>query len=137
MKFDIKTVPHHRQRYDTCGDYYVGRTGNLHIVVSDMGNRQHELLIALHELVEATLCLNRNISIDAIDRFDFAWKPHDGITEPGDDPLCPYYKEHQFATAIERAMAQQLNVDWQAYNAAVEALDYEPDRPHDTPQVAE
>jgi hypothetical protein len=137
MKFDVRIVPHTKQRYDTSGDYYLGRTGNLHIIVSDLGNRQYELLIALHELIEATLCLNRNISIDAIDTFDFAWTPHGGLTEPGDDPTCPYYREHQFATAMERALAQQLNVDWQAYSAAVEALDYQPDRPQDTPQVAE
>lgn len=119
MRILIETIPHAEQRYPTCGDYVDEPDGTLHIRVSEMGDRRYEFLVALHELVEAELVRFANFPLKAIDDFDMNF---DGDGEPGDDPRAPYYWEHQFATGIERRMATKLDVDWKAYNDAVDAL---------------
>lgn len=116
-KIIIKTIPHKEQRYDTAGDWYSKTSlfteDAIRIRVSKLGNPKYEFLVALHELIEMFLCHERGIGEDLVDKFDFAWK---GNSESGDDPNSPYYKEHQFATIIERLMAHELGVDWQTYN---------------------
>jgi hypothetical protein len=42
--------------------------------------------------------------------------------EPGDDPRAPYYKEHFFATNIERMIAHEMGIDWNEYSQKVESL---------------
>jgi hypothetical protein len=44
------------------------------------------------------------------------------LMEPGDHPSCPYEREHNFAARVERMIAQELGVDWDAYEKALEAL---------------
>ncbi len=56
---------------------------------------------------------------EAVNDFDFNFL---GEGEPGDDPDAPYFKEHQFASIIERQMAYELGVDWQAYNKRLDEL---------------
>jgi hypothetical protein len=65
------------------------------------------------------LCLERGIGEDMVDKFDMAFK---GEGEPGDDPECPYFKEHRFATIIEQLMAHELGVDWQSYNKRLDEI---------------
>jgi hypothetical protein len=43
-------------------------------------------------------------------------------SEPGDDIHAPYYKQHQLATSVERMLTAELEVDWNAYEAANLAL---------------
>jgi hypothetical protein len=115
----ITTIPQNQQRYFTAGDYF--SEGPLHstIRVSDMGDARYELLVALHEFVEMFLCHERGIGEDMVDKFDFEYE---GEGEPGDDPEAPYFKEHQFASIIERLMAHELGVDWQSYNKRLEEI---------------
>ena len=115
----ISTVPQEQQRYDTAGDYFTDEPLHVTIRVSDLKNPRYEFLIALHEMVEMFLCHNRGIGEDMVDKFDFAFK---GAGEPGDDPNSPYFREHQFATVIERMMAHELGVDWQSYNKRLEEV---------------
>ena len=35
MKINIRTIPHDKQRYETCGDYWTDSEGRIKIVVSD------------------------------------------------------------------------------------------------------
>ncbi len=125
LNIKIKTVLDALQRYNTVGDYYVDEKGEEDIVVSDMGDWRFEILTALHEIVESTLCQERGISIESIDAFDIAYEekrlPGD-VSEPGDDPSAPYYKEHQFANKMERMLADELGVDWEKYIKKVDAL---------------
>jgi hypothetical protein len=107
----ITSVPHESQRYNTVGDWFSDNP--VLVRVSDLNDSRFELLVALHELVEMSLCQERGITAKDVDEFDFNWK---GEGEPGDDPAAPYFKEHQFASIIERMMAHELGVDWQAYN---------------------
>jgi hypothetical protein len=109
----ISTIPQEQQRYDTKGDWFSDEQRHVTIRVSDFRNPRFEFLIALHEMIEMCLCHDHGISEDIVDKFDLTFK---GEGEPGDDLDSPYFKEHQFATIIERLMAHELGVDWQTYN---------------------
>lgn len=115
MNITIKTIPHKEQRYDTAGDWFFDEAGDLHLRVSAMGDWRYEALVALHEFAEVVLCKARNILQEEVDAFDFAA----GNYEPGDSPDSPYYREHFFATTVERLLAAELGVDWHTYDEAV------------------
>lgn len=126
MKIVIETIPHDKQRYETVGDWWVEKDTNvLQIRVSEMGDDRYHFLVALHELVEATLCNDRGISVLEVDEFDKAFeakRPAGNTDEPGDDPDAPYHLEHGFATGIERLLASALGLNWTDYDDAVMAL---------------
>jgi hypothetical protein len=126
-KIIIKTIPDSHQRYNTVGDYYTDEDGNRIFAVSDMNNWKYEFLVAVHELIEAALCQDRGITDDAIDAFDLAFEEKrlldPNIGEPGDREEAPYYKEHQFATKIEKMLAEELGVSWDTYTEICATLD--------------
>lgn len=133
MKITIETIPHEWQRYNTVGDWYLSSTrikdfdqkGTLNIRVSIMSDWRFEALVALHELIEALLCARAGITPKQVDDFDLAFeakrKPGDK-SEPGDDPLAPYFAQHQAAGQIEREFAGYLGVNWEAYKKEVDSL---------------
>ena len=115
----ISTVQHNLQRYNTVGDWCFD-FGELHITVSDLkGIQDYENLVALHELIEALLCQARGITGEVVDQWDLA---HLDPPDPGSIPQCPYFREHMFATMVERAMAAELDVDWDEYEETLEVL---------------
>jgi hypothetical protein len=126
----IDTVPHATHRYPTVGDYFDVQTPQMkaqvrNIRVSDMQNVDYEFLVAIHEMIEQHLCKNRGIAEETITAFDIAFenaRAVDNTDEPGDSPLAPYQKEHQFATQIERLVAAEIDIDWDAYDATVNSL---------------
>jgi hypothetical protein len=121
MKILIETIPHSEQPYPTCGDFRE-ENGVLHIRVSKEIGEDSALLVALHELVEVTLCKKRGISTESVDAFDIAYektRPEGDDSEPGDSPDAPYRKEHFFATNIERLMAEQMGVDWAEHDERI------------------
>lgn len=137
MDINVKVIPHKEQRYETVGDWWFvwskedgGRSHvtSLEIRVSDMGNVCYNFLVARHEQDEAMLCLERGISEEDVSTFDIKFEEQRSLNnpnytgEPGDNYLAPYRKEHFFATTQERAMAAELKVDWEEYDAAVNAL---------------
>lgn len=115
----IRTVKHEDQRYDTAGYWMLMPSGEVLVRVSRMKDWRYEALVGVHELVEALLCRYNGITTKQADEFDMTFK---GEGEPGDDPACPYRKEHFFATSIERLLAAELGVDWAEYDKAVAAL---------------
>lgn len=123
LKYQIRTIPHGLQRYDTVGDYVVDRgDGATLIAVSDLGCWKMELLVAVHELIESALCLDHEVSHAVIDHFDMKWRPHGDIDEPGNDLMAPYWEEHQVASGFERLLAAQLGVNWVEYERRIAAL---------------
>jgi|SRR5215469_1558713 len=118
----IEAIHHAGQRYNTVGDWWSPYPNRLNIRVSALGNEEYEFLIAVHELVEAMLCRFHSIEERDVDAFDKSFQSHDDISEPGDDPLAPYHREHAFALSIEKLLAQELGVDWDHYEAALAAL---------------
>jgi hypothetical protein len=128
----IKTIPHSAQRYETVGDYYTaplgeGGTPVRQFRISEMQNPDYEFLLAMHELIESHLVQKRGIPDAVIDDFDIAFeaervKGYFQDEEPGDHPQAPYHREHQFASMIDRLVANELGVDYAAFNQAVMAL---------------
>jgi len=122
MYIDIQSIPHREHRYDTLGDYYYSRQmtecgrERLNIRVSKIDNENYSYLVAMHELIEAWLCQKRGISVKDIDDFDMKFK---GEGEPGDEIDSPYYKEHQFATKIEKMLCEELGIKWEDYEQAL------------------
>jgi len=118
MKITIETIPHGEQRYPTVGDWQL-KDGEIKILVSRLGNWRYEAAIAVHELVEVLLCMDKGISEATVDEYDMRWR---GDGELGDEPDAPYRDAHCFATATERMLIAALGVSWAEYDAAVEAL---------------
>jgi hypothetical protein len=119
LNITIKTILHKEQRYNTLGDWWFNEQGDLEIRVSNMNNWQWEFIIALHELCEVVLCKIRGISTKKVDDFDMEFERNrkpDNEDEPGDNPNAPYYKEHFFATNIEKMMAHEMGLDWRGWD---------------------
>lgn len=123
----VEVIPHSGQRYDTVGDYLTDAYGTTHFRVSMMGDTDYEFLVSIHEQIESYLARKRGISEADIDKFDMAFEearePGD-YSEPGDDTRCPVFREHQFATKVERLLAAELNVSWEEYDAVVTELSF-------------
>lgn len=125
MNVRIKVIPHRRQRYETVGDWYFAKNGDLEIRVSSMKNWRFEMLVALHEMVEVLICKHKGISQKSADKFDMAFeekrKPGNE-DEPGDDGKAPYRDQHCIATGVERILAAELGVGWKKYDAKIQSL---------------
>lgn len=127
-KLDARVIHHKAQRYETVGDYWEGKHGEMHFRVSKMSKLVFSMLVLIHELIEWILCKTRKISNKSIDAFDKKFEEerkagkHGQFDEPGDDPRAPYHREHQFATKIEKLLAQELGVDWKEYEREVQSL---------------
>jgi hypothetical protein len=145
MDIIARTIPHEQQRYPTTGDWRFMRyrdmshpelsSDSLYVHVSKMPDERYEQLVAVHEIIEALLCKQAGISEESVSEYDNAYEaaresdsvrhqqascgciPTE-ISEPGDDIHAPYYRQHQIATGIERILAAELGVDWNAYEAA-------------------
>lgn len=116
MKILLQTIPHRKQRYNTLGDWFE-KNGMLCIRVSQLVKREHEILIAIHELIEAVLCAKRGISEDSVMNFDEA---HPELEDPGDSISAPYHFQHEFAKRIERMMCGEMGIDWEEYEKTLE-----------------
>jgi hypothetical protein len=114
LNVEILTIPDSRQRYDTAGDWRLPN-GRIVIKVSRLSNPDYELLVAIHELIEARLCQRDGVS----DRWDRG--PGKDEDEPGDDPKAPYHEQHMTASRIERFVAKQIGVNWAEYEKELES----------------
>lgn len=141
LTIKLKSIPHKNQRYDTCGDWVWPRKRKLRITVSHLSHESYELLVGLHELIEAMLCKKLGVSADDVDRWDEEYEKartvlmEEGVkaffhcgceitatSEPGDDIHCPYGPMHKTATRCEKEIAKALQVVWKDYNDEVESL---------------
>lgn len=124
----IKSISHKSQRYETVGDYFTDKKGKEQIRVSRMSDPRYELLVAVHEFVEDFLCQHHGIKESDITRFDKQFERerkkgfHTPEAECGDSMDAPYFNEHQFATKIEKIIAEELGVDWQKYSTEINGL---------------
>jgi hypothetical protein len=111
------------------GYYHVERVNarfygdmNLTVRVSTMRVWEWEALAAVHELVEALLCHRNRITQQEVDAWDLA---HPDSDNPGSLPGCPYGRQHEVATAIERLLAECMGTSWANYEEAVRTLAHE------------
>ena len=120
-KLNYKSISHKEQRYNTTGDYWFDKNKTLQVRVSRMDNGRYEMLVLVHELIELILCHLRKIKFKDIDNFDINFEKerkkglHNKYAMPGGDKKAPYYKEHQFATKLEKLLAKKLEVNWKEY----------------------
>ena len=147
MKIIIETIDHKYQRYPTCGDWE-DSCGALAVSVSKIGDWRMEALVGIHELVEAILCIDAEISQKSVDEFDIAFEKARSLaennvvadtidadtiayagygvnidSEPGDHPAAPYHIQHGYATAVERMLCAAMNIPWATYEARLKELD--------------
>ena len=118
MRIVVRTIPHAHQAYPTVGDW-VFNGDELIVFVSELGDTNMEFLVALHEMIEAMVCDKAGIAEIDVSSFD---KGHPELDDPGGDRRAPYHRQHVFAENIERMVAQELGVDWNAYTAKVDNL---------------
>lgn len=115
------TIPHKYQAYNTVGNWDFGTDGSTLIFVSEMNSPKSEILIAVHELVEASLCKHAGISPEQVTEFDVKFEldrslgRHGKTVEPGDDKNAPYKKQHKFSTNIEKQMCLELGLSWRQH----------------------
>lgn len=124
MMIVIKTIPHKKQRYETCGDWQ-NINGIMQVKVSDCGNESSELAVALHEIIEQHLCKLSGVSEKKVDAFDLKWdqENEDNVNdEPGNDPRAPYYAEHKTAMQIERIFIKACGEKWSEHDKRLGAL---------------
>lgn len=125
LNIRIKTIPHQQQRYETCGDYQTGQDGSIEFRISALSDWRREMLIAVHELVEKAWAMHHQVSDQEIDDFDMMYerqRAEGDESEPGDSPVCPVFAGHQFATHVEKQLAEILDVNWAAYSLEINAL---------------
>ena len=115
MRINIQSIPHHKQRYDTCGDYWTDKCGVLQVRVSNMCNWKYGWIVLLHELVEIFLCKVQGVSFEDIDKFDFKYVPKSATDEPGDNREAPYARQHCMAMAVDRMLCAYTGIFWLDY----------------------
>jgi hypothetical protein len=130
----VSFIPHREQRYETVGDYVECSKDTTEFTISKMRPLKYCWLVALHEIIEWTICHINKIPGKAIDKFDMAYeqarKRGDqkapcgcGFTdEPGFDRHAPYVDAHRAATQCEKIIAKALGIEWGPYGDAVEKL---------------
>lgn len=111
-------VPHRQQRYDTAGDYQETVMG-WQVFISKLPDWRYEFLVALHELAEMALTKHHGVPWEVIDKFDM---DHPELDDPGACKHAPYHLEHMDAEKLERLAAHMLEVEWDEYQIALDAL---------------
>lgn len=118
MNLICKVIPESEMRAEVNGaDWFWDEHGDLQVRVSPMSNWRYEVLLMIHELTEAVMCMHNGVSQAAVDKFDLEYdKTHTFDLDAGDDPHAPYVREHCLATAIERILCAELDVNWLSYD---------------------
>lgn len=111
-RIDIRFIPEAEMRMPGLGDWWWDE-GVLHVRAVDSGTLHEAFLVALHEMAEAWLCLDKRIPQAEVDAFDSAFEAerHPDDAEPGDDPRAPYRVQHRQAMMVEMLMALFLGLD--------------------------
>jgi hypothetical protein len=122
LKYIIKTIPHTEQRYNTPADYTTDEEGVTSILVSELGNVDSEMGVALHEFIESHLCRMAGVTDEEIDAWDMQFDQRadaDEYAEPGDHPEAPYHEQHKFALKMERLFIEQAGHNWDEHDKRV------------------
>ncbi len=117
-QFKISVVPLRTIRHQNVGDWRYSKK-LVNALTADTGNDDSNLLVAIHELLEAHLCKKAGITDAMVSRFD---KAHQDADEPGDLPDAPYREQHAAAMAAEQFLATVLGVDWEKHERRLTRL---------------
>jgi hypothetical protein len=116
MRILIESKPKKEIPRDDLGDYFE-QDGTLYIHMVETKDWRHEALVAFHEFVESLLLKHAGIPYAQVDLWD---EDHE---EKGDSLDAPYHAQHVAAENLERLFAQQLGVEWEDYEQALEDLE--------------
>jgi hypothetical protein len=116
MKVIIEEIPHKEQRYNTVGDWQY-HDDTLQIKVSKSDPRS-TILVAIHELIEAVLCLDAGISAEEVDEFDLDFQ----YGEPGEHKDCPYRIQHTIASVVENIVMTAMNYPQIVHETSLQIL---------------
>jgi hypothetical protein len=118
MNINIQVIPESEMRKEVNGaDWFFDEKGDLQVRVSPMSDWRRETLLAMHEAFEGILCKYKGIDVKDVDAFDNEYdKTHTFDTDAGDEPEAPYCRQHCFATAVERILCAELDVNWKDYD---------------------
>jgi hypothetical protein len=116
-KIIIKCIDPENQRFGECGDWFYDADEDiLTIFISKMPDWKSELAIAIHEFVEATMCLDKDIDQTDIDYFDKKFSMEHNEGEAGNDKDAPYHVPHISATFVEQEVCSQLKLPWETHS---------------------
>lgn len=125
MEIQIQTIKPPLIRNDQIGDWKYSETRPFFIVnvSSNIKSDESKLAVSIHELIEAFLCKKAGIEDQTVCQFDQMFEEerqrglHDEFAEDGDDARCPYLKEHQAATDVERSVVAALGLSWSEHES--------------------
>jgi len=122
VNIHILVIPESEQRPGVSGaDWFWDAKGDLQVRVSPLSDWRRETLLGIHEAVEAVMCKHNCVAQSEVDAFDLEYdKTHSSDLNAGDDPAAPYVREHCLATAIERILCAELEVNWLEYDTELE-----------------
>jgi hypothetical protein len=121
-KIIIKLIGHPNQRMrGEIGDWFYDKEDDtLTIFVSRMDDWRSELGVAVHEAFESAACIAAGIDQTDVDAWDKQFHEQNSKGEAGDCIGAPYASQHKSATAIERIVCQQLDLDWRKHEGNCE-----------------
>jgi hypothetical protein len=131
MKIAIITIDPSENRYGTVGDWIFAENGDLLVTTTRCGNKDTELLVALHELVEAYLCQRDGIDEEIVSAWDIA---HPDAEEPAEVEGSPYFNQHACAIEVEKVICKHLGIDWEEHQQRVADIAAVVDKCIATPQ---
>jgi hypothetical protein len=116
LSIHVVTIAAHEHRYPTSGDWF-WRGNMLCVSVTRQRDIKRTFLLAMHEVIEGFACKLAGIGDDVVTEFDMKFTKRNKRTnkEPGDHPKAPYKRQHQLAEKLERALAEELGVNWPNY----------------------
>lgn len=120
MRVEINVIPHSNQRYETIGDWQF-KGDELQINVSDLGNIRYNVLVAIHEMIEAFECKFNGVTTEQVDAYDFS-HPNAGNANLDSNLDAPYYEYHNDATAVEWLLSRLFGIDWKDYCKKIDKL---------------
>lgn len=124
MRISGESVPMSEIRCQQVGDWTYSED-QIDVKSAKLSDWRYELLVQVHELVEAALCKHRGITDEEVTAFDELFEQeraagqHTPEQEDGDDLGAPYHREHMMATLVERLLAMELWVVWSDYEAEI------------------
>lgn len=113
-KITVKLIDPANQRFGECGDwFYDAEDHHLTVFVSRMEDWRSEIAVAIHEALEAVMCLDADVDQTDVDAFDKTfYQLNDGTNNAGDSSEAPYFNQHVAATFVEKEICNQVKLDW-------------------------
>lgn len=124
-KIVCTTIPQKSQRYETAGDYFKEPTEDAILFRVSKMTPDAEFSVFIHECIEWYLTQKRGIEMSEIDSWDMEkvfYQDPKNSKDPGKSKKAPYYREHKFATKIEKLIVKELGLNWKEYDKSFDIL---------------